>query len=60
MSKDTLLAVVMIIALIAVVVLLFNINVGLDTRTFGLIAFGAILVFGVVNLIIALTGNNRD
>ncbi|WP_155197717.1 hypothetical protein [Roseibium hamelinense] len=50
----------MLIALVGLFVLLFNVDIGLDTKTLGTYAFGTILVFGIVNVVIGLTTKNRD
>jgi len=41
-------------ALIGMIVLLFNVPVGMDPKRFGGLVFGAILLFGAVNLVLVL------
>lgn len=52
--KNSLAAGIFLAALIGMIVLLFNVPVGMDPKRFGGLVFGAILVFGVVNLVLVL------
>lgn len=52
--KDLTIALMMAFALLGMAVLLFNVPVGIDTKTFGAWTFGAILVFGIINIILVL------
>jgi len=48
--RDTITTLIMLLALAGMSVLLFNIPVGIETKKFGAIVFGAILVFGIINI----------
>ncbi|CTQ76648.1 hypothetical protein [Roseibium alexandrii] len=48
--NDIIITLIMFLALLGMAVFLFNIPIGIDTRTFGAWTFGAILVFGIINI----------
>ncbi len=48
--KDTIFPVIMLLALFGMIVVAFNLPVGMGTKQLGVLVFGAILVFGVFNL----------
>lgn len=48
--KDIFITLIMFLALFGMAVFLFNLPIGIDTRTFGAWTFGAILLFGVINI----------
>jgi hypothetical protein len=52
--KNSLATGIFLAALIGMIVLLFNVTVGMDPKRFGGLVFGAILVFGAVNLVFVL------
>jgi len=48
--KDTMITLIMMTSLIGMAVFIFNLPVGVDTKTFGALAFGAIAVFGMISI----------
>lgn len=52
--KDSLVAGIFLAALVGMLVMLFNVPVGIDPKRFGAIVFGAILFFGAINLVLVL------
>ncbi|MES0809775.1 hypothetical protein ABLO27_09860 [Roseibium sp. SCPC15] len=58
--RGSIVSVIMLAALLGLAVLMFNVPVGVEPKTFGAWAFGAILVFGVVNLFLVLLDSRRD
>jgi hypothetical protein len=52
--KNSLATGIFLAALIGMIFLLFNVPVGMDPKRFGGLVFGAILVFGAVNLVFVL------
>ncbi len=48
--NDIIMTLIMFLALIGMGVFLFNIPTGVNTKTFGAWTFGAILLFGVINI----------
>lgn len=50
--KNTILPLILLLALFGMIVMAFNLPVGLGTKQLGALVFGAILVFGVLNLIL--------
>ena len=57
--KNSLATGILLTALIGMIVLLFNVPVGMDPKRFGGFVFGAILVFGVVNLVLVLLDGSQ-
>ncbi|MEP3428261.1 MAG: hypothetical protein ABJN98_06250 [Roseibium sp.] len=58
--RDMLVTAIMLAALFGMAVLLFNIPVGIDTKTFGAWVFGAILIFGIVNIILVVADGLKN
>lgn len=52
--KDLSITLMMVLALVGMSVFLFNVPVGVETKTFGAWTFGAILIFGIINIILVL------
>ena len=50
-KRDQITSAIMLIALAAMGVLVFNLPVGMSPRIFGAIAFGAILLFGALSIL---------
>ncbi|MEP3045740.1 MAG: hypothetical protein ABJL55_12255 [Roseibium sp.] len=57
--KDIAVSAIMLAALAGMGVMLFNIPVGIDTKTFGAWTFGAILIFGVINIALVIADGIR-
>ncbi|WP_421982174.1 hypothetical protein [Roseibium sp.] len=52
--KDVFITLIMLLALAGMGVFLFNIPIGMDTRTFGAWTFSAILLFGIINILMVI------
>jgi fatty acid desaturase len=57
--KDTILPLIMLAALFGLVVLTFNFPVGIHPKAFGAWVFGAILVFGCLNLVLVFVESRQ-
>jgi hypothetical protein len=51
--KDTIIPIIMLAALLGLAVMTFNFPVGIHPKAFGAWVFGAILLFGCLNLVLA-------
>ncbi|MCV0426714.1 MAG: hypothetical protein K5905_14690 [Roseibium sp.] len=58
--RGSIISVIMLAALLGLAVLMFNVPIGIEPKTFGALAFGAILVFGVVNLFLVFMDSQND
>jgi len=52
--------IILAVALVSIPVLMFNVPIGISTKTYGAIAFGLILLFGALNLFFAWRDSIRS
>ncbi|EEE45802.1 hypothetical protein [Roseibium alexandrii] len=53
-TRDSLVAAIFLAALLGMIVMVLNVPVGIDPKRFGALVFGAILIFGALNLVLVL------
>lgn len=57
--KDTIIPIIMLAALFGLAVMTFNFPVGIHPKAFGAWVFGAILLFGCLNLVLVFFESRR-
>ncbi|MEP0235438.1 hypothetical protein [Roseibium sp.] len=58
--RDKIITAILLIALVSIVILIFSIPVSMSTKTYASIAFGAILAFGILELILSLISTLKN